>query len=116
MKKLANWLLFGLSGQDVIANNPKSVYQDSFFVISKNTLQVFTTTDGYERLHSHITLVSNCNVFVATQAQEDDTETFEILKVSKFYEMIQDKHGVAIPVHALDKDDFGAKNDAQIVE
>ena len=38
MKKLANWLIFGLSGQDVIAGNPKSIYQDSFLVISKNAL------------------------------------------------------------------------------
>jgi hypothetical protein len=30
--------------------------------------------------------------------------------------MIQDKPSVAMPVHALDKDDFGAKNDSQIVE
>jgi hypothetical protein len=26
MKRLANWLLFGLSGQDVLANAPRSFY------------------------------------------------------------------------------------------
>lgn len=37
MKKLANWLLFGLSGAD-IASKPQGFYNDSFFVVSKNAL------------------------------------------------------------------------------
>ena len=98
MKRLGNWLLFGLSGQDVLANAPRIFYQDSVFVISKNAFQVFTTSVGYDHLHSLITLVSNCNVFVATKEQELDTDTFETLKVSKFYEMVFDKASIGMPV------------------
>jgi hypothetical protein len=75
---------------------------------------VFTTTEGYDSLYPLITLVSNCNLFCTTRAQEDDEELFETIKVSKFYEMVFDKNQVAMAVTVQEKST--AKSDAENVE
>ena len=116
MKKLANWLLFGRSGSDVIGNTPRGYYNDSFFVISKNAFQVFTTKDGYDNLAGLLTLISNCNVHACTRAQEEEIDQFENIKVAKFLEMVFDKPSIAMPVHAIDETDFGAKTSQDIIE
>jgi len=116
MKKLANWLLFGRSGSDVLSNTPRSFYNDSFFVISKNALQIFTTEQGYDNLAGLITLISNCNIYTTTQKQEEETDQFENIKVSKFLEMVFDKPAIAMPVHAIDDSDYGAKTSRDIIE
>lgn len=49
-------------------------------------------------------------MFAATRKQEEDTELFETVKVSKFYEMVCDKGAIAMPVAK------GAKSDAENCE
>jgi hypothetical protein len=44
-------------------------------------------------------------VFVATKEQEMDTDTFETLKVSKFYEMVFDKPAIGMAVDSAGKTD-----------
>jgi hypothetical protein len=77
---------------------------------------VYTTTSGYEHLHNLITLVSNCNVFVTTPEQEDDSDLIETIKVAKFYEMVFDKPAIGMPVHLADSSDYTAKTDKGIIE
>ena len=44
MTKLCNWLLFGLSSNDICGGLHNSdVFADSFFVISKDGFQAYTT-------------------------------------------------------------------------
>lgn len=66
---------------------------------------MFTTQTGYENLHSLISLISNCNVFMATKEQEMDTDIFETIKVSKFYEMVFDKPSIGMAVDSAGKPD-----------
>jgi len=69
MIKLTNWLLFGLSSSDIHGSTPDFFYDDSFFVISKNSLQIYTTSTGYKELSSLVSLVPNCNVFALTEEE-----------------------------------------------
>lgn len=101
MTKLANWLMFGLSSSDIHGVSPDFYYEDSFFVISKSSMQIYTSHIGYNALHSLVALVPNCNIFALSVAEEQDTELAETLKVTKFYEMVHDKQTVGVPVSPI---------------
>ena len=104
MTKLTNWLMFGLSSSDIHGSTPDFYYDDLFLVVSKNSMQVFTTHSGYLHLSNLVSLVPNCNIFALTEEQEKDEEKMEVLKVTKFYEMIHDKQTIGVPVRDLEGD------------
>ena len=91
MTKLTNWLLFGLSSSDIHGSTPEFYFDDSFFVVSKNSMQIFTSHAGYKEMSNLVALIPNCNIFALTEEEEQNSETMEVLKVSKFYEMVHDK-------------------------
>lgn len=57
MKKLANWLLFGMSTTDICGALPNHCYDDSFFVISKDGFQAYTTSAGFKEFSKLNTLI-----------------------------------------------------------
>ena len=116
MTKLLNWLMFGLSSSDIHGSTPHYDFDDSFFVISRNSFQAYTNQAGFMELSRLTTLVSNCNIFVLTKAEENDYERAEVLKVSKFYEMVHDKKVVGVPVRAISEQDYKYTKEFQIVE
>jgi len=117
MNRLQNWLLFGQSSYDVHGSAPSSVFNDSFFVISKDSFQAFTSTDGFKKLSELCTLVPNVNLHTLTRSEEeDDPEKLEVIKMTKFYEMVHDKAHIAMPVRSIDKSDRRAKNEKDLVE
>ena len=116
MTKLTNWLLFGLSSSDIHGSTPEFDFDDSFLVISKNSLQIYTTNTGYKELGSLASLVPNCNVFALTAEEEKDTERGEVLKVTKFFEMIHDKQTIGVPVRAVAAGDTRYSDEKQVIE
>ncbi len=74
MKKLQNWLLFGLSSLDINGSPLSDCFAETFLVISKDGLQVYTNATGFKELSHLITLVSNCNLYCITRADEADSE------------------------------------------
>jgi len=48
MTKLLNWLVFGYSSSDVHGASPNSDFDDSFFVIGKDSLHVYTNGTGFK--------------------------------------------------------------------
>lgn len=70
MKKILNWLVFGLSGSDVFGETYQYCFDDSFFVVGKDSLQVYTTQSGFEQLNVLTTLVSNCSIYVVEAEDE----------------------------------------------
>jgi len=74
MTKLTNWLLFGLSSSDIHGSTPDFHFDETFVVVSKNALQIFTSSTGYKELSALISLVPNCNIFALTDAEEKDEE------------------------------------------
>lgn len=91
MTKLTNWLLFGLSSSDIHGSTPDFHFDDSILVVSKNSMQVYSTNSGLQVLSNLVSLVPNCNMFALTEDEEKDSDKAEVLKVAKFYEMIHDK-------------------------
>ena len=57
MKKLCNWLLFGMSTTDICGHLFGDEYEDSFFVISKDGLQVYTNSAGFKSFSKVCTLI-----------------------------------------------------------
>ena len=105
MRKLTNWLLFGLSSADIHGSTPEFHYDDVFLVVSKSSMQVYTSRSGYHQMCNLISLVPNCNVYALTEEQEKDSEAAEVLKVQKFYEMVHDKQTIGVPVRELADDE-----------
>ena len=101
MKKLANWLLSGLSTSDISGSSHTAAYTDSFFVISKDGLQGYLNSEGFKELSKICTLIQNLNIFTLTKEEEEDQERQEVLKVAKFYEMVHDKKVVGMPARKL---------------
>ena len=54
------------------------------------------------------TLLTNCNLYTITKADESDAERSEVVKVSKFYEMIHDKRIIGMPVRKIGHSDYVA--------
>ena len=107
MKKLQNWLLYGLSASDINGSPLSDAFNDSFVVISKDSFQAYTNSTGFKQhLASLTTLITNCNLYTITRADESDTERQEVIKISRFYEMVHDKHRVGMPVRRLGAKDF----------
>lgn len=91
MRKLLNWLVWGYSCSDIYGESDSYFFDDSFFVVGKDSLQIFTNVAGYDYLKILITLVTNCTIYVMTAEDEKNQERQEVLKVSKFYEFVHDK-------------------------
>jgi hypothetical protein len=57
------------------------------------------------------------NLHTLTRSEEeDDPEKLEVIKMTKFYEMVHDKIHIAMPIRAIDKTDRRAKNEKELVE
>ena len=117
MKKLCNWLLFGLSSNDICGGlHNSSMYSDSFFIISKDGFQGYTNSEGFKELSNLTTLIQNCNLYVLTKSDENDTEKSEVIKMSRFYEMVHDKKSIGMPVRKLNpKADF-SNSEMELIE
>lgn len=50
MRSLLNWLVWGYSGSDVFSSDAGFTFDDSFFVVGKDSLQVYTNEAGYKHL------------------------------------------------------------------
>jgi len=117
MVKLQNWLCYGKSTYEVHGSSPGLDFQDSFFVISKDSFQAFTNSAGFKRLSELVTLVPNVNLHTVTKSEEnDDPEKLEVIKMTKFYEMVHDKKSIGMPVRQVTAEDRRAKNEGQLVE
>ena len=102
MKKLQNWLLYGLSSSDINGSPLSDAFNDTFVVVSRDSFQAYTNSSGFKQhLSSLTTLLTNCNLYTITGADENDSERQEVIKVSRFYEMVHDKRTVGMPVRRL---------------
>lgn len=105
MKKFQNWLLYGFSGFDVENSPLNDAFNDSFLVISKDSLQAYTTPKGYPELSRLSALVPNRNIFCLTPAEEAEQDLNEVKKMAKFFEFVNDKRTIGLPARALKIDD-----------
>ena len=85
-------------------------------VVSKDGFQAYTNSAGFKQhLANLTTLLTNCNVYTITRADENDSERQEVVKISRFFEMIHDKKVIGMPVRRLTNQDY-VPNEAQMIE
>ena len=116
MTKLLNWLMFGKSSQDIHGTLPNYDFEDSFFIITRNSFQGYTTLKGFQHLANLTSLISNCNIYTLSTEEERDPEKAECTKVAKFYEMVHDKTVIGMPVRAITDKDYKYSKEFEIVE
>lgn len=104
-----------MSASDINGSTLTDSYSDSFFVISKDSFQAYTNSQGFKELSNLTTLLTNCNIYTITKSDENDSEKQEVIKVAKFYEMIQDKKSVGMPVRKLNNNDY-ISSETQLIE
>jgi len=54
-------------------------------------------------------------MYTITRADENDSERQEVVKISRFFEMIHDKKAIGMPVRRLTNQDY-VPNEAQMIE
>ena len=116
MQKLCNWLLYGMSTNDICGSTPSDCYSDSFFVISKDGFQVYTNSAGFKEFSKICTLIQNLNMYTLTKTDQEDDERQEVIKVSRFYEMVHDKKNIGMPVRKLHNYKDLESNAMQLIE
>ena len=116
MKKLCNWLLFGLSATDIHGGLQDFMYEDSYFVISKDGFQAYTNSAGFKSLSNLTTLITNLNLYVITKSDEEDNEKQEVIKVARFFEFVHDKKIVGLPARKVHATNDFVNNETQMVE
>lgn len=96
MRKLLNWLVWGYSCSDIFGDTHSNAFDDSIFVIGKDSLQIYTNENGYKHLHLLVSLISNLSIYVLSKEDELNHERQEVIKVSKFYEFVHDKSVIGL--------------------
>lgn len=105
-----------MSSHDVNGTTMGDQYNDSFFVISKDSFQAYTQSKGFKLLSKLSALVSNCNLYTITKADENDSERNEVCKISRFFEFVHDKKNIGMPMRAITQMDKKIRTDQDLVE
>ena len=116
MRKLCNWLLFGLSTTDICGPQHEDFYSDCFFVISKDGFQAYLTSAAFKEFNKNAILLQNCNIYCLTKKDEADNEKQEVIKVSRFYEMVFDKKRIGMPIRNLRQYKDFVNSELELVE
>jgi len=97
MKKLTNWLLFGICGFSIEDSFLHNNFDDTFLVVSKDSLQIYTTHKGIKRLSQLSALIQNTNLYSISKSEQENSEYAEVTKIAKFYEYVHDKPLIGVP-------------------
>lgn len=117
MKKLCNWLLFGLSTIDIYGPvYNMDLYADCVFVISKDSFQAYLTSGAFKEFTKLSILLSNCNIYTLTKTDEANNEKQEVIKIGKFFEMVHDKKSVGVPVRKVSTTKDVQYHESELIE
>lgn len=105
-----------MSASDINGSSLSDAFNDSFVVVSRDSFQAFTNSLGFKQhLAGLTTLLTNCNMYTIPRADEQDSERQEVIKVTRFYEMVHDKKTLGLPVRRINPSDY-VTSEAQMVE
>lgn len=90
-------------------------FNEAFFVISKDAFQAYSTSKGYKDIAKLCALVPNSNIFCITKSEEDNQDLSEVIKISRFFEFVQDKQKVGMPSRKVTVNDI-ENTDLQMIE
>ena len=99
MHQFIKWLLFGCSSLTTIDEfSIPPEFSETFMVITKRQLFIFSQSSTKEFFYEITTKISNVEIFITSKKEEEISETLEIQKISKFIEFSQNIKKIGIPL------------------
>ena len=87
MHQFIKWLLFGCSSLTVIDEfSIPAEFSETFMIITRNQLLIFSQSSTREFFYEITSKISNVEIFITSKKEEENSETLEIQKISKFIE------------------------------
>ena len=99
MHQFIKWLLFGCSSLTVIDEfSIPGEFSETFMVITRNNLYIFSQSSTRDFFYEITSKISNVEIFITSKKEEENSETLEIQKISKFIEFSQKIKKIGIPL------------------
>lgn len=99
MHQFIKWLLFGCSSLTVIDEfSIPGEFSETFMIITRNNLYIFSQSSTRDFFYEITSKISNVEIFITSKKDEENSETLEIQKISKFIEFSQKIKKIGIPL------------------
>ena len=99
MHQFIKWLLFGCSSLTTIDEfSIPSEFSETFMIITKPSLYIFSQSSTREFFYEITSKICNAEIFITSKKEEENSETLEIQKISKFIEYSQKIKKIGIPL------------------
>ena len=99
MHQFIKWLLFGCSSMTIIDEfSIPGEFSETFMIITRNNLYIFSQSSTRDFFYEITSKISNVEIFITSKKEEENSETLEIQKISKFIEFSQKIKKIGIPL------------------
>ena len=99
MHQFIKWLLFGCSSLTTIDEfSIPAEFSETFMIITKQELFIFSQSSTREFFYEITSKICNVEIFITSKKEEENSETLEIQKISKFIEFTQKIKKIGIPL------------------
>ena len=99
MHQFIKWLLFGCSSLTTIDEfSIPAEFSETFMIITKQELFIFSQSSTREFFYEITSKICNVEIFITSKKDEENSETLEIQKISKFIEFTQKIKKIGIPL------------------
>ena len=99
MHQFIKWLLFGCSSLTIIDEfSIPAEFSETFMIITKRQLFIFSQSSTRDFFNEITSKISNVEMFITSKKEEENSETLEIQKISKFIEYSQKIKKIGIPL------------------
>ena len=99
MHQFIKWLLFGCSSLTIIDEfSIPGEFSETFMIITRNNLYIFSQSSTRDFFYEITSKISNVEIFITSKKEEENSETLEIQKISKFIEFSQKIKKIGIPL------------------
>ena len=99
MHQLIKWLIFGCSSLTIIDEfSIPPEFSETFMVLTKNQIFIFSQSSTRDFFYELTSKINNVEIFITSKKEEENSETLEIQKISKFIEYTQKIKKIGIPL------------------
>ena len=99
MHQLIKLLLFGCSSLTIIDEfSIPPEFSETFLVLTKNQIFIFSSSATRDFFYEITSKNNNVEIFITSKKEEENSETLEIQKISKFIEYTQKLKKIGIPL------------------
>ena len=99
MHQFIKWLLFGCSSLTIIDEfSIPAEFSETFMIITKRQLFIFSQSSTRDFFYEISSKINNVEIFITSKKEEENSETLEIQKISKFIEFSQKIKKIGIPL------------------